>query len=292
MTEHSQAMREKARKVASEMIGGEKPDSNYGARQWVYDAVEGAYLRAIDDALAVIEAEMVRRERENRPMMVIGLQAVSSKIRNPEPSAQEEANPHGVWRCECCGEIADSVSSAFRWNGECWQHSHPEGQMHYNCRFFGPATEPAPVDPQVYVPVMRCIKCGVVLEAGETHRIFSCVHREPAPPVAVDEMPEAVRNACQKLRHEAAVTRNVRGNTPGGLAYSMEWTADRLESWYREHSAQRVGITPRVSLPKARGLIAHAKDACCLLPEPEGMYLHQRASEALAELDAAEGVGK
>lgn len=45
----------------------------------------------------------------------------------------------GVWRCSCCGEMCDG-SSAWRWNGEIWEHkcqsNHPQ-HGHEPARYFG-----------------------------------------------------------------------------------------------------------------------------------------------------------
>lgn len=63
-----------------------------------------------------------------------------------EPESQEEAKPANplfdhVWRCECCGEMADVIDGSFRMAGDRWQHSHPEAQTSFNCRDFGPKPE-------------------------------------------------------------------------------------------------------------------------------------------------------
>lgn len=49
---------------------------------------------------------------------------------------------NGVWRCSSCGEMASPAIPAFRWAGDCWQHSHPEAQTSFECRYFGPHPEP------------------------------------------------------------------------------------------------------------------------------------------------------
>lgn len=52
--------------------------------------------------------------------------------------APEQPAAHG-WRCEQCGELADPMSSGWRWTGDRWQHHHgPVG--HVDARHFG---EPA-----------------------------------------------------------------------------------------------------------------------------------------------------
>lgn len=52
-----------------------------------------------------------------------------------EPVIPEQPAAQG-WRCEQCGELADPMSSAWRWAGDRWQHYH--GQVgHVDARHFG-----------------------------------------------------------------------------------------------------------------------------------------------------------
>lgn len=43
----------------------------------------------------------------------------------------------GIWRCSCCGELRSSESgSAWRWNGQEWEHAHGQAG-HFPARNFG-----------------------------------------------------------------------------------------------------------------------------------------------------------
>lgn len=81
-------------------------------------------------------SDAVQRRILSEPDIVIGAVGGAAK---PAPPVESR----GVWRCECCAEIADPLDPRFRWNGECWQHHHAEAQTHFDCRFFGPPPEPA-----------------------------------------------------------------------------------------------------------------------------------------------------
>lgn len=65
-----------------------------------------------------------------------GIRAALESFRARLSTAQGDA-----WRCEQCGELADPMSSRWRWNGEEWQHHH-DIVGHVRSRNFGSPSSP------------------------------------------------------------------------------------------------------------------------------------------------------
>ena len=180
--------------------------------------------------------------------------------------ASEAADPMaswGVWRCECCAAVANPADSAFRWNGDCWQHHHAEAQTHFDCQFFGPCPRQRPEPAQ---PEPKPEPAATDVFATDRAIGVQAMNAEDVP--AATEMPEAVKNAWKALRKE-----------------NYETFALALESWWRTHAAQPVKA-PRPKLEKVREFINGVSNAW-LNSEGKAKKL-----QALAELDAYESGGK
>ena len=179
--------------------------------------------------------------------------------------ASEAADPMaswGVWRCECCAAVANPADSAFRWNGDCWQHHHAEAQTHFDCQFFGPCPRQRPEPAQ---PEPKPEPAATDVFATDRAIGVQAMNAEDVP--AATEMPEAVMNAWKALRKE-----------------NYETFALALEFWWRTHAAQPVKA-PRPKLEKVREFINGVSNAW-LNSEGKAKKL-----QALAELDAFEKEG-
>ena len=156
--------------------------------------------------------------------------------------ASEAADPMaswGVWRCECCAAVANPADSAFRWNGDCWQHHHAEAQTHFDCQFFGPCPRQRPEPAQ---PEPKPEPAATDVFATDRAIGVQAMNAEDVP--AATEMPEAVRKVCHRLRH-LAMTSAIACRI--GDRDEFDEYAAALESWWRTH-AQPVANVANVGM--------------------------------------------
>lgn len=145
-----------------------------------------------------------------------------------ESEAADPMASWGVWRCECCAAVANPADSAFRWNGDCWQHHHAEAQTHFDCQFFGPCPRQRPEPAQ---PEPKPEPAATDVFATDRAIGVQAMNAEDVP--AATEMPEAVRKVCHRLRH-LAMTSAIACRI--GDRDEFDEYADALESWWRTHA--------------------------------------------------------
>ena len=214
-----------------------------------------------------------------------------------EPAKVEPAtaiSPHGVWRCECCAEIADPMDPRFRWNGECWQHHHAEAQTHFDCRFFGPQPEPVATvgempeeDLTFHINRLERMLNHNVIVGDAKESVFALIvwarthAAQPAPAVAMSPelalvLDECHDNVCEYRRHADA--------SPKSKAAKENAIADELAAAIAAVRAQ-AEEAGKVPVEAIRCLLIRGSWGV----DDEAYQAQKKAAVWLAELDAAEG---
>jgi hypothetical protein len=252
--------------------------SDYLAKGWREVQIKRGRIGCVDKAALMVSPE----EPASEPAKVEPATAIS---------------PHGVWRCECCAEIADPMDPRFRWNGECWQHHHAEAQTHFDCRFFGPQPEPVAAemgDDEVAGRASAAYRlrwegklAGSLEDAAQAAYFDGFVAGQrthtvqPAPAVAMSPelalvLDECHDNVCEYRRHADA--------SPKSKAAKENAIADELAAAIAAVRAQ-AEEAGKVPVEAIRCLLIRGSWGV----DDEAYQAQKKAAVWLAELDAAEG---